>query len=98
VYYIKESILKILALLFLLTSCGKSDFFNLVGYRRFKVGDCLYIGLRKQEMARPTYRVILVGKEGYSAQWIEYPKIEPKFISYGHLWEDYYQVVDCNKR
>lgn len=91
--------LLLISLIFL-TGCGASDFYNLVGHRRFKAGDCLMTGLNEVERwnsTSPVYIVIELGKRNYRTKFISDGKITKleNDISYGHLWEDFYQKVDC---
>lgn len=84
--------------LLLLVSCGEADFYNLFGVRKFKVGDCLIVSNKapeKWEQKNPDYVVLELGKEHYRVQL--YKAKTTNSISYGHLWEDFYQKVDCPK-
>lgn len=86
----------------LLSGCGKSDFMKLVGIRRFKVGDCLILSSHKPEKweeANPSYIISEIGDRKYHANYISGNTVTVGFtdIEYGHLWEDFYQKVNCPK-
>lgn len=91
--------MKYLFLFFILISlsaCGISDFYNLIGHRRFKIGDCLIQSLHEPESwetTKPQFKVITLGKKAYLILNINY-RYEDK-VTYGHLWEDFYQKVPC---
>ncbi len=81
--------------LFALTGCGPADLYNLVGHRRFAVGDCLIQSSDEPEpwQNKPDYKVLEIGNNHYLVKNLEhYSVIE---ISFGHLWEDFYQKVSC---
>lgn len=90
-------------ILFLITGCGVSDLYNMVGYRRFKVGDCLIASLdapEKWELSKPKYVVLELGTKNYLALDLELYRMNIYHtinIKYGHLWEGFYQKVECSK-
>lgn len=93
--------MKYLVILLLLTGCGMSDFYNLFGYRRFKVGDCLIASNKEPESWQykdPDYIVISLGKYAYRTNFFgteNWKKPVENNITFGHLWEDFYQKVPC---
>jgi hypothetical protein len=80
----------------LLTACGKADLYAALGIRKFAVGDCLIMSRQEPEsweVSRPKYKVLAVGKSKYLIE-----ATEGRFhdeISFGHLYEDFYQKVPC---
>lgn len=89
--------MKYLLAILLLTGCGEADLYNLIGKRRFAVGDCLIMGIKEpEEWERhdPKYVVDKLGKSAYLIRSIDYKTITDN-VDYGHLWEDFYQKVDC---
>lgn len=85
-----------LVLMFFLVGCGPSDFYDLVGHRRFKVGDCLIQSTKEPESwekVKPEYIVVELGKRKYRVKHLELSYYTE--IDYGYLWEDFYQKVDC---
>lgn len=92
----------LLFLILFIISCGPSDFINLIGIKKFKVGDCIINSRHepeKYELKTPNYKIMEVGNRAYFTCYI-YKGIEltdhcEYFISYGHLWEDFYQKVPC---
>ena len=88
----------LLILLLLLVGCGPSDLYNLVGHRRFKAGDCLvqsYDALEEWEKKQPEYRIVEIGENSYHVKSIVFGLGTTEKIQFGHLWEDFYQKVDC---
>lgn len=96
----KSKMKYLLLSILLLSACGVGDFYNLIGIRKFKVGDCLVVAIHDpeswQKRESPTYKVTEIGKRSYRIMYIASgPSDIYDDISFGHLWEDFYQKVDC---
>ena len=88
--------MKYIWILLFLSGCGKSDFTNFIGIRRFNVGDCLIQDSSSpEEWAKPEWKVIELGKRNYLIQKLRSERTEE--LGYGHLWEDFYQKLPCPK-
>lgn len=86
----------LIVLLLFLTACGPSDFRKWVGIRKFAVGDCLIQSInRAEKWDKADYKVIDIGKDSYLIEHIRMGYTTT--ISFGHLFEDYYQKVSCPK-
>lgn len=89
----------ILALILFSLGCGKEDFYKLVGKRKFAVGDCLIASNKepeKWELNRPQYIVTEIGKKQYRINFIEMGSSDIyDTISFGYLFEGFYQKVPC---
>lgn len=91
----------ILTLFIFCSACGPSSIRDLFGIRKFQIGDCLITSLNEPEehqLHNPNYIIKDIGKRDYYSCFIYKGEITKQcdyFISYGHLWEDFYQKVPC---
>ena len=87
----------------MISGCGKEDLYNLVGHRKFKVGDCVATGHDNDheefDKDKADYKITAIGKHRYQMEFIYNNRLSGQFndMIFGYLWEGFYHKVDCPK-